>query len=366
MAQNIEGSTIHPGGDDLTPGGLNNPGGETGTTPIGGMAAPNGGEPKTAPVESAAPAYADGRTAAPLAGRVMVPAEKPKKFTSKDFKRWQPKMRFYLTTLNLVKYLYEVCPVLSPGEQDRTTIAAVQFWKDNEYLCRNYILNGLVDDLYNVYSETSSAKELWDSLEKKYKTEDAGTKKFVAAKFLDFMMVDGKSVVNQLEEFQLILHEVHAEGLVINEPFQVAIVIEKLPPSWTDFKNYLKHKRKAMNMEELMVRLRIEEDNRKKFALSKASKVHLVETSKPKHGKREGALNQREAERENQQVPGNTKDWWMDTGATKHICVDKELFSTYEKKDDGEKVYMANSAPATIEGIEKVILKFTSDRSLSC
>ncbi|XP_038701826.1 uncharacterized protein LOC119998549 [Tripterygium wilfordii] len=258
--KNIEGSTIHIGGDDLTSGGLNNLGsvaspsrGVPVTASIGGMAAPNGGEPKNGPIEPTAPIYADGRTVAPLAGRVMVPAEKPEKFTGKDFKRWQPKMRFYLTTLNLVK---------------------------------NYILNGLVDDLYNVYSKTSSAKELWDSLEKKYKTEDVGTKKFVVAKFFDFMMVDAKSVVNQLEEFQLILHEIHAEGLVINESFQVAAVIKKLPPSWTDFKNYLKHKRKAMNMEDLMVHLRIEEDNWKKLALPRASKAHLVETSKPKHGKR--------------------------------------------------------------------------------
>ena len=37
----------------------------------------------------------------------------------------------------------------------------------------------------------------------------------------------------------------------------------KLPPAWKDFKIYLKHKRKEMNVEELIVRLRIEEDNRR-------------------------------------------------------------------------------------------------------
>ncbi|GJW63073.1 hypothetical protein Tco_0114957 [Tanacetum coccineum] len=36
------------------------------------------------------------------------------------------------------------------------------------------------DPLYNVYCKTTTAKELWESLESKYKTEDAGTKKFVA------------------------------------------------------------------------------------------------------------------------------------------------------------------------------------------
>ena len=33
----------------------------------------------------------------------------------------------------------------------------------------------------------------------------------------------------------------------MNESFQVAVIIEKLPNGWKDFKNYLKHKRKEMS-----------------------------------------------------------------------------------------------------------------------
>ncbi|KAK3026520.1 hypothetical protein RJ639_041817 [Escallonia herrerae] len=107
-----------------------------------------------------------------------------------------------------------------------------------------------------------NAKALWESLERKYKTEDAGSKKFVVGKFLDFKMMDSKTVISQVQEFQLILHDIHAEGMVLGESFQVAALIEKLPPTWKDFKNYLKHKRKEMKLEDLIVRLRIEEDNR--------------------------------------------------------------------------------------------------------
>ena len=48
----------------------------------------------------------------------------------------------------------------------------------------------------------------------------------------------------------------------LSESFQVAAIIEKLPPLWKEFKNYLKPKRKEMRLEDLIVRLRIEEDNR--------------------------------------------------------------------------------------------------------
>ena len=76
-------------------------------------------------------------------------------------------------------------------------------------------------------------------------------------------MVDSKTVDSQVQEIQLILHDIQAEGMVLSETFQVAAVIEKLPPGWKDFKNYLKHKRKEMTLEDLIVKLHIEEDNRK-------------------------------------------------------------------------------------------------------
>ena len=85
--------------------------------------------------------------------------------------------------------------------------------------------------------------------------EDVGAKKFVVGRFLDFKMMDSRTVINQVQEIQ-------AEGMILNETFHVATIIEKLPLGWKNFKNYLKHKRKEINLEELIVRLRIEKDNR--------------------------------------------------------------------------------------------------------
>ena len=76
--------------------------------------------------------------------------------------------------------------------------------------------------------------------------------------FLDYKMVDSKTVVSQVQEFQVILHEIHAEGMMLSETFQVTAIIEKMPPTWKYFKNYLKNKRKEMIIEDLIIRLRIE------------------------------------------------------------------------------------------------------------
>ena len=108
-------------------------------------------------------------------------------------------------------------------------------------------------------------------MDKKYKTEDAGLKKLVVGKFLDYKMLDSKTVINQVQDLQVILHDMHVEGMSLSESFQVVAIIEKLPPLWKELKNYLKHKQKEMRLEDLIVRLRIEEDNR--ASEKKAGKV---------------------------------------------------------------------------------------------
>ncbi|GJT13679.1 hypothetical protein Tco_0860721 [Tanacetum coccineum] len=112
-------------------------------------------------------------TGAPVTNAVANHAEKPEKFN-------------------------ETAPQFEPPAEVQSTnhrLASYEAWKHSDFLCHNYVLNGLIDPLYNVYCKTTTAKELWESLERKYKTEDAGTKKFVVARFLDYKMVDSKSVV---------------------------------------------------------------------------------------------------------------------------------------------------------------------------
>ena len=78
---------------------------------------------------------------------------------------------------------------------------------------------------------------------------------------MEFKMIDSKVVMSQVQKLQIILHEIHEGKMVLSESFQVATIIEKLPPSQKDFKIYLKHKSKEMGLEDQIIRLRIEEDN---------------------------------------------------------------------------------------------------------
>ncbi|KAF3676661.1 putative phosphoserine aminotransferase, chloroplastic-like [Capsicum annuum] len=332
----------------------------------------------------------------------IAPAEKPRKFAGIDFKRWQQKMFFYLTTPCLQRFTSEDAPEVPEETSDKEYFMIVEAWKHSDFLCRNYILSGLQDDLYNIYNGTKTSKELWGALERKYKIEDGEIKKFFVAGFLDFKMIDSKSVVSHVQELQVIIQDLLGEGislkntlvepienvlsthinwfvgLIVNDAFQVAAIIEKLLPMWKDFKNYLKHKRKEMTVENLIVRLCIKDDNedveRRSKGNSTINGAHIVEDDQnnpkkrkkveqgsnqpkkkfkgncfncgkighkftdcraPKKGKKKDQANMIESNKECDDLcaiflecnlVGNPREWWMDFSATHYVCANKELF----------------------------------------
>ena len=201
----------------------------------------------------------------------------------------------------------------------------------------------------------------------------------------------------------MIIHEIYDEGMILGESFQVVVVIEKLPLAWKDFKNFLRHKRMEMNMEDLVVRLCIEEDNRgsdkkrphtstevrpnfmelgqgsmtKKHNKGKGSKLgpkggvsekqkfigknfncrkqghndcRLPKRNKPKEAKVVDNISKDVSDIyltaiifKVNLVGSNPKELWIDTSATSHVCSDKKMLSIFESLETGEKVFIGNS-----------------------
>jgi len=70
----------------------------------------------------------------------MMHVDKYKKFNGLNFKRWQQKILFYLTTLNLIKFLTEKTPKLSKDEYDPTKVPAMDDGKHNDFVCKKPLL----------------------------------------------------------------------------------------------------------------------------------------------------------------------------------------------------------------------------------
>ncbi|XP_069149176.1 uncharacterized protein [Solanum lycopersicum] len=182
-------------------------------------------------------------------------------------------------------------------------------------------------------------------------------KKFIVAKFLDYEMIASKTVVTQVQERQVIIHDILAEGLIVNDAFQVAAIIKKLPPLWKDFKKYLENKHKERILEDLIIRLRIEENNKatekRSRGNSAVSGVNVVEEDPTKIKKKENIWatecwgTKKDKKKKHQANLAESK------GEMEDLCA---MLSEYEK------LFMANSVVAKVEGAGKVLLKMTSDK----
>nr|KAJ0189301.1 hypothetical protein LSAT_V11C800397780 [Lactuca sativa] len=190
--------------------------------------------------------------------------DKLNKFEGQDFRRWQKKMHFLLTTLKVVYVLSTPMPVLLESVEDEPLEATRRRskWENDDYICRGHILNGMSDSLFDIYQNFESAKELWDSLESKYMAEDASSKKFLVSNFMGYKMIDSRPVMEQFHEMLRILGQFAQHNLKMDEAISVAVIIDKLPPSWKDFKHNLKHNKEELTLTQLGSHLRIEESLR--------------------------------------------------------------------------------------------------------
>ncbi|KAK3004884.1 hypothetical protein RJ639_018303 [Escallonia herrerae] len=187
------------------------------------------------------------------------------RFDGGDFVRWQRKMHFLLVTVKVYYVIVNPRPP-EPGENEEESVAKTRErlrWDQDDEICRGHILNGMSNTQFDAYHTVKTAKELWNQLERRYITEDATSKRFIVSKFFDYKMVDGRSVMEQFNEIKSILDRYSQHKLALDEFIVVTSIIDKLPPSWKNFRNSLKHRKEDINLDELGTHLRIEEDLRK-------------------------------------------------------------------------------------------------------
>lgn len=326
--------------------------------------------------------------------------------------------------------------MVSAPTKDIVDGARRRFDKDNKTV-RGHMLNHMTNVLFDLLVNIKSAKQIWDMLEKKYGADDAGKKKYVVGKWLQFRMVDDKPIMDQLHDYENLTADVLNEGMKLCEIFQANVLLEKFPPSWTDYRNQLKHKKRDLTLQELISHMRTEEANRLKdknlsfpnfnanlvessvssgkeksqvpankrsFKNNKQKASHFNKGDK-KIMKRSAQFNcyvcgkpghkayqcfKRQGQEQGPDKPGsksgnqvhlaetddiivavvetnlveNKSDWVLDTGATRHFCKNKDLFHDFEEASEGECVYMGNSSVAGVLGKGKILLKFTSGKTL--
>ncbi|GKB70715.1 retrovirus-related pol polyprotein from transposon TNT 1-94, partial [Tanacetum coccineum] len=236
-----------------------------------------------------------------------------------NFKRWKQKMFFYLITLNFARFLNETAPQVEPPTEGQPSNAQI-----------------------------TTAKELWESLERKYKTEDAGTKKFVAPDSAKANMVEhagSSSKSNSKAKGKgKKKNDKKSKGKAKYLAPKAGIVKQKFQGTCY---NYDQPGHRAANCK-MPKRVNPRQANMVNDSIDMIAMVFDVIAMIS----------------EVNLVGSNNSGWWVDTEATRHVCADKSMFYSLRAVDNAEKLYMGNSATADIKGEGDVILKMTFEKEL--
>ncbi|GAU34576.1 hypothetical protein TSUD_29220 [Trifolium subterraneum] len=199
-------------------------------------------------------------------------------FEGQNFRRWAERVFSLLD----VKGVTSALTVAEPDEA-KADPKIVEGWKHANKVCRYTILSTLSNDLFDVYCSYKGANEIWDNLNIKYTAEDATKQKFVVGNYLRWQMVEDKEIKAQINEYHKFLEELKAEKIDLPDVFVAGALVEKLPSSWNDYKQQLKHKHTQMSLVDLIKHVIIEDASRKECDAARAkaleSRANLIQSN---------------------------------------------------------------------------------------
>ncbi|GJT28643.1 zinc finger, CCHC-type containing protein [Tanacetum coccineum] len=198
-------------------------------------------------------------------------------------------------------------------------------------------------------------------------------------------MTDSRPVMEQYNKLLGILGRFTQHQMNIDEAIQVSCIVDKLPPSWKDFKHTLKHLKKELNLFELGSHLRTEEslrhNNSTKYNDNKGKRKHHDNTradpnkkAKPtcqKCGKTGYIERDCKSVNVGNKANGSGTKGLVDgstnslKGATVHVCKDRCWFKTFESLNDGSILHIGNESTSLVHGRGCVDLRFSSGKIVS-
>ncbi|KAF8715182.1 hypothetical protein HU200_027737 [Digitaria exilis] len=198
-----------------------------------------------------------------------------------DSDRWQIKTRMWLTDLKMFWVVAGVVPEAAAPDADDAAKATAketkEKWDEANQACLSRLLNVISNRLFDLYSKFESAKALWTELESEFSEVDKGNESFATESYLKYKMVEGRSVMEQLQELQLLVRDLVQYNCLLPDNFQMNVILAKLPPSWRDFVTVRRHMKTQLTLPELTAAINVEERARASNKPVQQVQAHMVE-----------------------------------------------------------------------------------------
>ncbi|GJW68143.1 hypothetical protein Tco_0122567 [Tanacetum coccineum] len=232
------------------------------------------------------------------------------------------------------------------------------------------------NSLFDIYQNVESSKELWNSLEAKYMAEDASSKKFLVSNFINYKMTDSRPVLEQYDKLLGILGRFTQHKMNMDEAYSLGShlrIKESLrvqdsdkpkgnnvvSPSVVNIKcgktGYIKRDCKGVNVGNKAngsgIKGSVDGSSNSlkgQNMFNKSLQVYYVTYVSEAYF-----------------VEDDDVAWWVDSGATIHVCKDRCWFKTYESLNDGSILHMRNESTTLVHGRGYVDLRFSSGKIVS-
>ncbi|GKB98098.1 retrotransposon protein, putative, ty1-copia subclass [Tanacetum coccineum] len=202
-------------------------------------------------------------------------------------------------------------------------------------------------------------------------------------------MEDNVFILDQVHEFLILVSKLKNINIQIPEKFLVGAIITKLPSSLHNYKKKLMHTSEDFTLDQIQKHLRIKEKTyirEKNLNGASSSKVNYVDSGKKNNEndkKRKGTWNSSKDNKKDKKpfsevkdesanaieqvdttkinamvsemnigmiqelhmasMTTTTDDWWYDSGATTHVCNNRDLFKTYNETKNGHEVMIGDN-----------------------
>ncbi|GJV18152.1 zinc finger, CCHC-type containing protein [Tanacetum coccineum] len=201
------------------------------------------------------------------------------------------------------------------------------------------ILNGMSDPLFDIYQNVESSKELWDSLEAKYMAEDASRYRIWTTPKGN--NIAGPLVVNMVEHNNSSRYNDNKGKRKHHDNTRADPNKKAKLTCWKCGKiGHIKRDYKGINVGNKAIGLGIKDSvdgssNSLKGhnMFNKSLQVYYVTYVSEAYF-----------------VQDDDVAWWVDSGATVHVCKDRCWFKTYESLNDGSILHMGNESTALVHG----------------
>ena len=219
-----------------------------------------------------------------------------------------------------------------------------------------------------------TAKDAWDSLKQQFESSTLHNKLLLKKQYFRSEMSEGSSMEKHLKTMKELTDKLAAVGSPISEEDQVVTLLGSLPSKYNPLVTALEARGDDIKLQFVQQALLNEEQKFEKPSVNASESLLVTQNTKVKkknkftcyHCGKEGhikrnciKLKRMNAERAKIAVEQeiaftstpmtNFKGWWIDSGATSHVCNDRQLFTNLDLSHK-EKITVANGEFLQSEG----------------